>query len=72
MGATPGSSITVGSSVTDTLIVTSAKSSTYTGTVGNIDAKHFQDNQFNFGMFTYVYSDAATRQQFEVINYWIE
>lgn len=44
----------------------------YSGSVGAIDAAHFAQNAYQFGLFTYRQSDPTTNQQFDVINYWVE
>ena len=62
----------VGGSHGSSLLVTSASETSYTGSVGTIDAANFFANQYAFGLFTYVHSDARTGQQFEVVDYWIE
>lgn len=61
----------VGGSVSDNLIVVSGKSTSYSGTVGAIDATHFAQNQYNFGLFTYPYH-APSGAQFEALNYWVK
>jgi hypothetical protein len=52
--------------------ITSGTSTTYTGVVGAIDGAFFAANRYSFGLFTYVYRDPATAQQFQVLNYWVE
>lgn len=63
---------TVGASVGATFQVTSGASTTYTGSVGSIGAGDYADHAYSFGLFTYVHTDGATGQQFEVIHYWVE
>jgi hypothetical protein len=73
--ATAGSilgGVSIGASQTDTFRVTSGTSTTYTGVVGAIDAADFSANRYSFGLFTYVYRDPATGQEFEVLDYWVE
>ena len=60
----------VGAGFENNLTVTSGMSTTYTGVVGNIDEQHFAENQYSFGIFTYVQD--WTGQEIEVINYWVE
>lgn len=43
----------------------------YTGTVGSLDAEHFADHGYSFGLFTY-HTQKSNGDVFEVINYWIE
>jgi hypothetical protein len=45
---------------------------TYSGTVGAIDAAHFPEHGFQFGLFTYRQTHATTGQDFEVVQYWVE
>lgn len=45
---------------------------TYVGTVGSIDAAHFAQEGYRFGLFTYLQGDPVSGQEFEVINYWVE
>jgi len=52
--------------------ITSGTSTTYTGVVGAIDSANFAANGYSFGLFTYVYRSPAQRQQFQVLNYWVE
>jgi len=61
----------VGGSVSDNLTVVSGKSTSYQGSVGAIDAAHFAQNQYDFGLFTYPYK-APSGVQFEVLNYWVK
>jgi len=63
----------VGGSVEAGLSWGSSSSTVYRGVVGSIDAADFQDNVYNFGIFTYVYNYGdESKEQFEVINYWVE
>jgi hypothetical protein len=64
--------LTVGASIEDSISWTSGHSTTYDGVVGSIDAAHFQQDQYQFGLFTYAQQDPTNGQQFEVINYWVE
>jgi len=61
----------VGASAASNLTVVSGKSTSYSGSVGAIDAAHFAQNQYNFGLFTYPYK-APSGAQFEVLNYWVK
>lgn len=63
---------TVGASASSSLTVTSGASTQYSGTVGEIDAAHFAQEVYQWGLFTYTQLDMATGQEFEVINYWTE
>ena len=42
------------------------------GAIGSIDAAHFANEKYRFGMFTYLQGDSDSGQEFEVINYWVE
>jgi hypothetical protein len=44
----------------------------YVGTVGNIDAEHFVNEQYAFGLFTHYHTDPASGQTFEVVDFWVE
>lgn len=48
------------------------ESTTYSGTVGSIDAANFQANRYSFGLFVYTYEDGRPTGGFDVLNYWIE
>ena len=63
---------TVGTSVGNSLSITAGESTSYTGTVGAIDEDHFAEERFDFGLFTYVYTDPLTGREFEVLDYWVE
>jgi hypothetical protein len=52
--------------------ITSGSATTYTGVVGAIDSANFSANGYSFGLFTYVYRSSSARQQFQVLNYWVE
>lgn len=60
----------VGLSRERTLSVSHGDSSTYSGTIGSIDADNFADNRYRFGLFTYI--QALEGQEFEVLNFWTE
>ena len=61
----------IGAETSNALTITSGSSTSYSGTVGAIDASHFANEQYRFGLFTYPYETASGRQ-FEVVNYWVE
>ena len=57
----------------NTLKVTNGDTTSYSGSVGAIPPEKFvPPNPYQWGMFTYVETDAASGQQFEVVNYWVE
>ena len=61
----------VGASTASNLTVVSGQSTSYSGSVGAIDAAHFAQNQYKFGLFTYPFK-AGNGAQFEVLNYWVK
>lgn len=60
----------VGYGATASLQISSGQTTTYTGTVGNIDSANFASHQYQFGMFTYV--QPLDGQKFDVVNYWVQ
>lgn len=64
--------VSVGVGTESTWRITSGQSTTYTGVIGAIEAANFAANRYSYGLFTYVHRDPATRQQYQVLNYWIE
>lgn len=60
----------VGGGVEASFGVTSGSKTSYTGSVGSIDATNFAANQYSFGLFTY--TQKLSDQKFQVINYWVE
>jgi hypothetical protein len=64
-------SFKVGASTSANLTVVSGRSTSYSGMVGAIDAAHFAQNQYNFGLFTYPYKNGSG-VAFEVLNYWVK
>ena len=62
----------VGTSTSDTLSVTMGLNTSFSGTVGSIDADHLSDNFYQFNMFAYTQQDATTDQKFQVVNYWVQ
>ncbi|MEZ5962252.1 MAG: VCBS repeat-containing protein [Planctomycetota bacterium] len=52
--------------------LTRGSGTSYVGVVGSIDAKNYVDNQYRFGLFTYLQGDPGSGLEFEVINYWVE
>lgn len=75
MQATAGAVLagtSVGVESQSTWRISSGASTTYTGVVGAIDSANFSQNGYSFGLFTYVYRSPSARQQFQVLNYWVE
>jgi len=62
----------VGGGVSHSTKITHGQQTSYAGTVGSIDSAHFENEQYRFGMFTYLQGDPHSGQEFEVINYWVE
>jgi hypothetical protein len=62
----------VGWGIASTLMVTTGETWEYTGSVGDLDNTNFSANQYNFGLFSYVYEDLSSGKKFEVLNYWVE
>jgi hypothetical protein len=65
----------IGAGFEASLGVTSGSETTYTGSVGNIDAANFSQHAYSYGMFTYVQEltdSQGNDLEFEVINYWVE
>lgn len=62
----------VGGGLSHSTTISRGQSTSYVGTVGSIDAEHFADEQYRFGMFTYLQGDPTSGQEFEVINFWVE
>jgi hypothetical protein len=60
----------VGYGASASLTITSGASTSYSVTVGDLDAESFAANQYSYGMFTYV--QPVSGQEFEVINFWVE
>jgi len=65
-----GFNIGVGGS--HSLNVSKGNATTYSGTVGSIDADNFAENQYSFGLFTYLQANPVSGAEFEVINFWVE
>lgn len=62
----------VGATNENNLTITYGSSTIYSGAVSSLDADNFAANAYSYGLFSYVYTDAASGQQFEVLNYWVE
>jgi hypothetical protein len=62
----------VGTSVTDSLSVTMGQNTSFSGTVGSIDAAHFSDSFYQFNMFAYTQTDPTSKEAFQVVNYWVQ
>jgi hypothetical protein len=60
----------VGYGASASLTITSGASTSYAVTVGDLSAETFAENQYSYGIFTYV--QPLSDQEFEVINFWVE
>ncbi|MDH4229526.1 MAG: hypothetical protein OEW11_07260 [Nitrospirota bacterium] len=61
----------VGVEHNDNLTRTTGKSTSYSGSVGHIDAANHTQNRYQFGLFTYLHH-YPSGEEFTVINYWVE
>jgi hypothetical protein len=52
-----------------TMSISHGDSTIYSGSIGSIESDTFPDNQYEFGLFTYLQS--LEGREFEVINYWV-
>ena len=64
----------VGTSYDDSLQIIHGEESEYTGSVAEMDlpTNEYGKQRFSWGLFTYLYDDSPSGQQFEIINYWVE
>jgi hypothetical protein len=63
----------VGGSVDAGLSWGSTSATAYAGAVGSLPAESFAENQYGFGLFTYLFNAGdQTKPQFEVVHYWVE
>lgn len=64
----------VGFSSDRTVQITHGEESEYTGTVADMDipTAEFGMNRYSWGIFTYVFDDPVSAQQYEIVNYWVE
>jgi hypothetical protein len=64
--------VSIGAGQDSTLEITHGTENTYQGSVGNISSSAFDQGQgYNWGLFSYIYEDSASGQNFEVLNYWV-
>jgi cysteine-rich repeat protein len=70
--------IEMGASVDATATVTAGSATTFSGSVGSINAANFALAQYGFGMFAYKHKrvlstqNPKSDQEFHVINYWVK
>jgi len=69
----------IGRDVEHGMSISTGKTTTFSGTVSNIDTPFFiPANQYRFGIFSYYYqepnptSSRSANQQFQVVNYWVD
>ena len=63
----------VGYGTTGSLEVTHGDQTLYQGAVGNISEAAFDAGEnYNWGLFAYLYDDHRSGQHFEVLNFWVE
>jgi hypothetical protein len=64
----------VGFSADKSLQIIHGDESEYSGSVAdmNLDTTEYGQNRYSWGLFTYLYPDPVSTQEFEVINYWVE
>jgi hypothetical protein len=73
VGATVLAGFSVGISTQASFAWSWGTSTSYSASVGNIaDPTEFAVHGYDYGMFTYVYEDDVTGQQFEVIDFWVQ
>jgi len=67
-----GFSIGVGAD--KSLQITHGQATQYTGVVAdmNLPTSVFGQNLYSWGLFTYIYKDPVSTQQYEVVNYWVQ
>ena len=72
--ATGGGLVTgysIGSGVDSAVAYGRGQESIYQGSVAQLPAENFPDDAYRFGLFSYVYEDGGSGQEFEVVNYWV-
>jgi hypothetical protein len=69
----------IGLDVERGMSISTGKTTTFSGTVSNIDTPFFiPANQYSFGIFSYYYQETnptlsrSANQQFQVVNYWVD
>ena len=65
---------TVGGSADKSLQIIHGEESEYTGTVADMDlpTAEFGQERYSWGLFTYIFDDPVSAQQYEIVNYWVE
>jgi hypothetical protein len=64
----------VGWSADRSLQIIHGEESEYTGSVADMDVptEQFGQTRYSWGLFTYIYDDPVSAQQYAIINYWVE
>jgi len=62
----------IGYGGTTDITITHSQSSSYSGSVGAIDAANFAANQYSFGLFAYPQIAHPSGFQFHTVNYWVQ
>ena len=64
----------VGFSADKSLQIIHGEESEYTGSVADMDlpTADFGQERYSWGLFTYIYDDPVSAQQYEIVNYWVE
>ncbi|HSN82225.1 MAG TPA: VCBS repeat-containing protein [Polyangiales bacterium] len=64
----------VGFSSDKTVQIIHGEESEYTGTVSDMDlpTDEFGQNRYSWGIFTYLFDDPVSAQQYEIVNFWVE
>jgi hypothetical protein len=64
----------VGWSADRSLQIIHGEESEYAGSVADMDVptEEFGQTRYSWGLFTYIYDDPVSAQQYEIINYWVE
>lgn len=72
--ATGGGVVTgysIGGGVDSAISLGRGQESIYEGSVAQLPSSNFPDDAYRFGLFSYVYEDSGSGQEFEVVNYWV-
>ncbi|MFZ1862595.1 MAG: VCBS repeat-containing protein [Polyangiales bacterium] len=64
----------VGFSADKSLQIIHGEESEYTGTVAdmNVPTEQYGQDRYSWGIFTYIYDDPVSDQDYEIVNYWVE
>lgn len=62
----------IGGGISWSTTLSRGSGTSYVGSVGSITGQDFTENHYQFGLFTYLYRDPWSGQEFEVLNYWVQ